>query len=448
MARDKAVRVCGLGKSYQIYNRPQDRLLQSLWRGKKNFYRDFWALQDISFEVGKGETVGILGRNGSGKSTLLQIICGILQPSTGTMETHGRVAALLELGSGFNPEFSGRENVYLNAAILGLSSSEIDARFDDLAAFADIGDFIDEPVKHYSSGMMMRLAFSVMVHVEADVLVIDEALAVGDALFNQKCMRFLRRFRETGTLIFVSHDLAAVTGLCQRALLLEKGRLKSDGPAKEVCEQYLKDVIEERNRTFDLQAPRPAGQKTAPVAGPGETFRDQRTKWINQGPQRNDIEIFAFDPEAASFGQRGAEIIDVTLRDENDQPLAWVVGGEGVTLKVRARAQKDIAGVIIGFYLKDKLGQHLFGDNTYFTTRARPVDLSREQEVEARFRFEMPLLPVGDYSIVTAIAEGTCERHVQHHWIHDALIIKSRCSSVNQGLIGLPMNEVALEILG
>lgn len=445
---DIAVRVSRLGKNYQIYNKPHDRLLQSLWRGKKNFFRDFWALRDVSFEVNRGETLGIIGGNGSGKSTLLQIICGTLQPSTGTVEARGRIAALLELGSGFNPEFTGRENVYMNAAILGLSLEEIDAKFSDIAAFADIGDFIDEPVKHYSSGMMLRLAFSVVVHVEADILVIDEALAVGDALFTQKCMRFLRRFRETGTLIFVSHDSAAVTGLCERAILLEKGRLKSEGPAKEVCELYLQNVIEERNREFDPPAPRaPSSQKMASNGSVGE-FRDQRKQWINQSAHRNDIEIFTFDPETASFGQRGAEIIDVTLRDENDQPLSWVVGGEAVALRVRARARKDIRSVIIGFYLKDRLGQYLFGDNTYFATRTRPVDLSRDQEVEARFRFEMPLLPVGDYSIVTALAEGTNERHVQHHWIHDALIIKSHCSSVNQGLVGLPMNDIALEIVG
>jgi lipopolysaccharide transport system ATP-binding protein len=447
MTTDFAVRVRGLGKHYQIYNRPRDRLLQSLWRGKRNFYREFWALRGLSFEVQRGETLGIIGGNGSGKSTLLQIICGTLQATEGSVDTRGRVAALLELGAGFNPDFTGRENVYLNAALLGLSRRQIDERLGAISTFADIGDFIDQPVKVYSSGMFVRLAFSVMAHVEADILVIDEALAVGDALFTQKCMRYLRQFREKGTLIFVSHDTAAVTNLCQRAILLEKGKMKGEGPAKEICELYLQDFIEERNRLFDAQAPNsPVRRRTAP-ADSGEEFRDQRRKWINQSNLRNDLEVFAFDPRVPSFGQRGAEIVDVSLRDEDDRPLAWVVGGEAVTLRVRARAERNISRVIIGFYLKDKLGQYLFGDNTYFTTLTQPVNLSREQEVEARFEFEMPRLPVGDYSFVTAIAEGTNEEHVQHHWIHDALLIKSHCSSVNQGLVGLPMNGIALEVV-
>jgi len=239
MSSDLAIRVRGLSKCYHIYDKPQDRLKQSLWRGRKRFYREFWALRDVSFEVARGETVGIIGRNGSGKSTLLQLLCGTLAPTSGEIEIHGRVAALLELGAGFNPEFTGRENVYMNATLFGLTSSEIDARYDEIAAFADIGDFIDQPVKTYSSGMFVRLAFAVIAHVDADVLVIDEALAVGDVFFTQKCMRFLRRFRENGALLFVSHDIGAVTNLCQRALWLQNGECKKQGSAKDISEAYL-----------------------------------------------------------------------------------------------------------------------------------------------------------------------------------------------------------------
>ncbi|OYY58750.1 MAG: ABC transporter ATP-binding protein, partial [Polynucleobacter sp. 35-46-207] len=207
-----AIKVQGLGKRYEIYDQPGDRLrqflfprLRNLFRlSHKQYFREFWALTDISFEVKRGETVGIIGRNGSGKSTLLQIICGTLTPTTGSVQTNGRIAALLELGSGFNPEFTGRENVYLNASVLGLTKEETDARFDDIVAFADIGDFIDQPTKTYSSGMMVRLAFAVIAHVDADILVIDEALAVGDVFFTQKCMRFLRNFMKKGTILFVS----------------------------------------------------------------------------------------------------------------------------------------------------------------------------------------------------------------------------------------------------
>jgi lipopolysaccharide transport system ATP-binding protein len=266
---DIAIRVTNLSKCYEIYSSPRDRLKQfivpTLCRifpplrrlfsthnpalstqhsALPLFYREFWALKDVSFEIKKGETVGIIGRNGSGKSTLLQMICGTLNPTHGSIETNGRIAALLELGSGFNPEFTGRENVYMNASVLGLSNEEIDARFDDIVAFADIGDFIEQPVKTYSSGMMVRLAFAVIAYVDADILVVDEALAVGDAFFTQKCMRFLRNFMKSGTVLFVSHDTSAVVNLCSHALWLHHGIAKFAGSPKEVSEQYLQALYE------------------------------------------------------------------------------------------------------------------------------------------------------------------------------------------------------------
>ena len=211
---DIAIRVENLSKCYTLYDAPRDRLKQfvlpRLQRGigkpSRNYYREFWALKDISFEIRKGETVGIIGRNGSGKSTLLQILCGTLTPNSGTVAINGRVAALLELGAGFNPDFTGRENVYMNGSVLGLTKEQIDARFDEIAAFADIGEFLFQPVKTYSSGMYVRLAFAVIAHVDAEILIIDEALAVGDAFFVQKCMRFLRDFMTRGTVLFASHD--------------------------------------------------------------------------------------------------------------------------------------------------------------------------------------------------------------------------------------------------
>src|SRR5690625_3572476 len=239
---DVVIRVRQLTKHYYLYDKPYQRLLQMLWRGRRNFFKEFTALEDISFDVVRGETLGVIGRNGAGKSTLLQLICKTLSPTTGEVQVKGRVAALLELGAGFNPEFSGRENVYLSASILGLSHDEINQRFDAIAAFADIGDYIEQPVKTYSSGMYVRLAFAVIVHVDADVLIIDEALAVGDALFTQKCMRFLRHFREYGTLLFVSHDTASVTSLCERAIWLEKGRLRAVGPANSICKEYNAEI--------------------------------------------------------------------------------------------------------------------------------------------------------------------------------------------------------------
>ncbi len=246
MSSEPVIEVRGMGKVYPIYDKPHHRLMQMVVGGNQRWYREFEALRDINFTIQRGETVGIVGRNGSGKSTLLQIICGTLAPSTGDVRVRGRVAALLELGAGFNPEFTGRENVYLNGSVLGLTRSEIDKRFDEIAAFADIGEFIEQPVKSYSSGMAMRLAFSVMAHVDADILIIDEALAVGDAFFTQKCMRYLREFKSRGTLLFVSHDSSAVTGLCERAVWLDHGRQQACGTAKEVVHAYLEAFMAER----------------------------------------------------------------------------------------------------------------------------------------------------------------------------------------------------------
>lgn len=252
MSSETMIRVENLGKCYHIYGKPQDRLKQSLWGGRRKFYREFWALRDVSFEVGRGETVAIIGRNGSGKSTLLQLIAGTLAATVGTSRVQGRIAALLELGSGFNMDFTGRENVYLNGAILGLSRREMDARFDSIVAFADIGDFIDQPVKVYSTGMVMRLAFAVSVNVEPDVLIVDEALAVGDLAFQYKCMDRLDRLTKSGTtLLFVSHDINAVKAFCDRVVYLSQGEVRAMGAASDMVELFLMDIKDEQKRALE-----------------------------------------------------------------------------------------------------------------------------------------------------------------------------------------------------
>lgn len=449
MSSDIAIKVEGLSKCYQIYEKPGDRLKQFLFprlqrligNKSKSYFRQFWALRNISFEIKKGETVGIIGRNGSGKSTLLQIICGTLHPTEGSVHTAGRVAALLELGSGFNPEFTGRENVYLNAAILGLSKKEIDARFTDILHFADIGDFIDQPVKTYSSGMMVRLAFAVIAHVDADILIIDEALAVGDAFFTQKCMRFLRLFMKSGTVLFVSHDTAAIKNLCGRAIWIEKGDLIQEGKPKDLCEAYLEAYYEAQHGKSSTTK-----LKTARSKPTAEHAPDQRLALINTSNLRNDLSVFEFDPESNSFGKGGAHITDVQLFGCDGHPLPWVIGGEEVTLCIRATVEADLDSPIIGFFLKDRLGQNLFGDNTYLSQKDKPLLCTAGTEIKALFTFTMPILPAGDYTINAAIANGTQDNHVQHHWMHDAVAIKSESSSVTTGLIGIPMQTIALEV--
>lgn len=451
MSSSAPIRVEALSKCYQIYEHPRDRLKQfvlprvrsALGRPDKRYYREFWALQDVSFEVGRGETVGIIGRNGSGKSTLLQMICGTLNPTAGSVRTQGRIAALLELGSGFNPEFSGRENVYLNGSVLGLSREEVDARFPAIAAFADIGEFIEQPVKTYSSGMMVRLAFAVIAHVDADILIIDEALAVGDAFFTQKCMRFLRDFMKRGTVLFVSHDTSSVRSLCNRAIWLDKGRIIDSGSPKDVCERYLEAFFEAHQGTHVERRPRAERRAVADVPR-----RDQRQDFINASNLRNDIEVFQFMSNAASFGKRQAEIVDVGFFDTEGRPLAWIVGGEDVVLRVRAEAAAPLRSAIIGFYVKDRLGQTLFGDNTYLSYMDSPVACEVGDELVAEFRFQMPRLASGDYSVSTAIADGTQADHVQHHWIHDALFFRSESTSIAAGMVGIPMTAIELKNIG
>ena len=450
MSSEIAIKVENLSKCYQIYDQPHDRLKQSVYprfqrlvgKKPKQFFREFWALREVSFDVKKGETVGIIGRNGCGKSTLLQIICGTLNPTSGSTETRGRIAALLELGTGFNPEFTGRENIYMNASVLGLSRDEIEAQFESIVTFADIGDFIEQPVKTYSSGMMVRLAFAVIAHVNADILVVDEALAVGDAFFTQKCLRFLRNFMKTGTVLFVSHDTGTVRNLCTKAIWIEKGNVLQQGSPKDVCDNYLEAFYEE-------QQGKSSTTKLRELKRPDDSLpiKDQRLKFINTSNLRNDLQIFKFDSDAPSFGKGGAQIYDVRLLDENEHPLAWIVGGERVSLRVIVHAYQDLDSPIIGFYVKDRLGQNLFGDNTFLSYREQFIHCKEGNELQADFIFIMPLLPSGEYSINVAIANGTQEVHVQHHWIHDAILFKSESSSVASGLIGIPMLEVKLHTL-
>jgi lipopolysaccharide transport system ATP-binding protein len=443
-----AISVRNLSKCFHIYENPLHRLQQFVlpqfdrWLGRdpRSYFREFWALKDVSLEIRKGETVGIIGRNGSGKSTLLQLICGTLAPTAGTVEINGRVAALLELGSGFNPEFTGRENVYLNAAMLGLTTAEIDASFDDIAAFADIGDFINQPVKTYSSGMYVRLAFAVIAHVRADILVIDEALSVGDVFFVQKCMRFLRKFMERGTILFVSHDTGAVLSLCRRAFWLDQGAVKAGGLPKDIIAQYLEKQYEAQQGASQVPVVKAAG----PLTAPEKNLRDMRLDYFNQTPYRNDIQLFAFAEDGAGFGKGGATITSVLLMDDGDRPLGWIVGGEPVTVVVRCQAHQPLFGPIVGFNINNRLGQIVFGDNTHCTYVGQPLSIAAGVHFEARFSFVMPTLPVGDYTVTAAVAEGTQLEHVQHHWLHAALSFRVHSSSVCFGAIGVPMAKITL----
>lgn len=436
-----AIRIHAISKCYHIYSKPQDRLKQSviprlrrLVGGKGGaFFREFWALRDVSLDVPKGETLGIIGRNGSGKSTLLQIVCGTLSPTSGDIEIKGRVAALLELGSGFNPEFTGRENIFLNGMVLGLTREEVETRFDAIVAFADIGDFIEQPVKTYSSGMAVRLAFAVIAHVDADILVIDEALAVGDAVFTQKCMRFLRRFRETGTVLFVSHDAGSIVNLCSEALWLDGGVVRLRGPAKEVADAYSRYCAQM-------------------VAGDTQTLTPLKGASVERPTPAQDIvvdtgiKIDFFDNIVNSDGWAtgAAEILSAVISGVDGQPCDTFSGGERIVLTIRAIAKQELFSPIIGFLVKDKLGQSLFGQHT-FADGLAPSPVVANTILEANFEFFLPMLPNGTYSMTVSIADGDAAINVQHHWLHDAVLITVTSPKLRYGLVGIPFESTTLK---
>lgn len=443
---DIAIDVGGVSKCYQLYEKPQDRLKQALFPRLRRafgqepgrFFRESWALRDISFQVARGETVGVIGRNGSGKSTLLQIVCGTLTPTGGHVGVSGRIAALLELGSGFNPEFTGRENVFMNGAILGMGEEEINAKYDDIVAFADIGDFIDQPVKTYSSGMYVRLAFAVIAHANADILVVDEALSVGDVFFSQKCMRFLREFQAHGTVLFVSHDAGAITNLCDRAIWLDAGGMVMDGPAKQVCEAYHASGYGARVASIAAVAQRGADARDS-EAPPGDEDA------FDPSLDHCRLQVFRFEPDRAGFGDGGASIFSVRLEDAAGRDKTRIEGGDLVRLVIEARAERPLSSAIIGFFLKDRLGQQLFGANTCDTAGAG-VAAGAGQSIRGVFEFRMPYLPMGRYTVDVAVADGTYLEHVQAAWVYDAIAVESIAMTRSAGLIGIPFRSIALQV--
>ena len=390
-----AIRVSNLSKCFHIYERPKDRLKQVIiprlrrWipsfmrpsklKSENRYYREFWALKDVSFEVKKGETVGIIGRNGSGKSTLLQLICGTLTPTSGEIKVQGRVAALLELGAGFNPEFTGRENIYMNAAILGLLREEIDSKYNEIVAFAEIGDFVDQPVKTYSSGMYVRLAFAVAINVDPDILIVDEALAVGDMLFQAKCMIKMRQMMDSGvTVLFVSHDTATVKGLCQKCAFLEKGQLIEFGKASKVVDKYIGSAHLEMNQLLEKQID---VRRTNTAHGEVKAAETTATEYARKVVVSTQAEI-TWPDTVHRYGDGGARILDIKLLDEMHRPVKQLEVGQEFVIEASIRFDKSLPTFAVGYSIRDLKGQMLVG------------------AVTTGERIEMPAVNAGDVYIV------------------------------------------------
>lgn len=438
-----SIEVNNISKNFSLYQSPLMRLLGYFFSFNEKKVV-FEAVKDVFFSLSKGETLGVVGRNGSGKSTLLQIICGTLTPTSGSVRVNGRIAALLELGAGFNPEFTGRENIFLNAAIYGLDKKAVLERLDRIIAFADIGEFIDQPVKNYSSGMFVRLAFAVIAHVDADILVIDEALAVGDILFAQKCIRFLEDFKKRGSILFVSHDTASIMRLCDKAIWLDRGRIMLQGDARSVSEAYLEhiyatqqDMGNEANFAKEKSSKREIEAQVE--------WHDARNDLLLGSSLRNDISIFRFE-EGGGFGTGKASINNVYFSDSKNRRLSGLVGGSCVNLTIEFEVAEDIDSIIVGFMVKDRLGQILFGENNCLFHKDKPVNVLSGQRYCASYEFILPYLPIGDYVVTVAIASGESESdHIQHCWRHDALLFTVIESHVVHGLMGVPVRSCEIQ---
>lgn len=399
-----AIRVQNLGKRYEIYTTPRDRLKQFVLpplqhltgQPSKQYFREFWALKDVSFEVKKGETVGIIGRNGSGKSTLLQLICGTLNPTTGNIQTNGRIAALLELGSGFNPEFSGRENVYMNATVLGLSNQEIDARFDDIAAFADIGDFVEQPVKTYSSGMMVRLAFAVAINVDPKILIIDEALAVGDELFQRKCYSRIEAIRDSGaTILFVSHSGGTIVELCDRAVMLDSGEKLAIGNPKRIVGSYQKllyapadkqEAIREQIRRTDEH-----------IAESASTADGISSKHQAPNEQKQELQE-SFDPNlkpssTIEYESHGVYIGSTVVLTPSGTQVNNLVRGRTYRYIYKAQFTRSASNVRFGMLIKTISGVELGGGVSACSVKDSLAFVEAGSNYRVEFRFHCALNP-------------------------------------------------------
>ena len=419
MFSDISIKVENLGKCYHIYEKPRDRLMQMLARGRKQYFREFWALRDVSFSVGRGETVAIIGRNGSGKSTLLQMICGTVSPTSGVVNTRGRVAALLELGAGFNTEFTGRENVLLNAAILGFPQQEIEARMQEILAFSELGDFLDQPVKTYSSGMYSRLAFSIAINVDPEILIVDEALAVGDARFVAKCMRRIKDIQTRGaSILFVSHDVGSVRALCERAIWLHKGRLVEEGGVFPVTGRFMAFMFKEEDAEQDkLLAEISSEQKTLLQESDGLVALAQAAS-ASTAPiesasvtaSLNESEI-ALDPRPVThWGSRKGMILSAAVLDSDgayNDVHAW---GAVLNVDIQLHVPKDISreNLSVAFSIKDLKGTDLIVSTVNdFDCRRLP----EEERFSVSFRLINPLV-TGKYLLVAAVENRL------HHQIH------------------------------
>ena len=434
VSENKAIRVFNLSKSYHLYDSATDRLKEALHPFKKRYYKDFYALDNINFDLPHGQAYGIIGFNGSGKSTLLKIICGVTQPSSGRVEVKGKISALLELGAGFNPEFTGRQNVYFSGILAGLSRAEMKSRYDDIVAFADIGEFVEQPVKSYSSGMLMRLAFAVAIHVDPDILVVDEALAVGDARFQHKCMAKIREFKDKCTILFVSHDMNAVLSFCDRVIWLNEGKMVMMGEPKEVARLYTEAIYEGTGQVLERHGAIDQG------------ISDTAVSRLSAGADKGDNTVASTPVEelrAGSFGTGKATIVSSRLVGIDSAAKENVYCGDRLILTFQIQLKENIERPIVGFGVSNRLGLMVMGFHDLITSDRELDFFIQGNMVEVKYSFLWPDLEPGTYAFKVAIADGVIEDHEQQHWIHEAFVVNCIRDEPLDGMFGI---EYSLDI--
>lgn len=427
MGEKNAITLSNVSKEYYLYKQPYHRVVEAFHPLKKSYHTSFKALNDISFSVEKGESVGIIGRNGSGKSTLLQIVCGNLQSTGGKVQVNGRISALLELGSGFNPEFTGRENVFLNMAILGFSQEESEARFDQIVEFADIGDFLDRPVKTYSSGMNIRLAFSTAISVDPEILVIDEALAVGDIFFQQKCVAHMKRVMSSCTILLVSHDMHSISNMCDRVVVLDQGNMVYEGEPAEAVATYTKlihtNMVKRAERVPPKPIPADVQEKVVKVEPDFDTWQSVREEEIGGA---GEIRIARF-----SISKDGKTVSTI---EKGDRVL--------IRLLVQSAAQKS--NVILGYTIKDRVGNAIFGENS-LCLQDQTFSLSEGYNLVS-YEFTWPLIHRGSYTLTLGVGEGKhALSHVVQCWAHNIVSFDAITPNVPvHGVFNNPLDNLQI----
>lgn len=411
MSAEAVITVENLSKCYQIYKKPQDRLIQTLLRGRRKNFQEFWALRDVSFQVKAGETFGIIGRNGSGKSTLLQILAGILNPTSGTVDVQGRIAALLELGSGFNPNFTGRENVFLNGQILGLTKQEIEEKYDQIVSFADIGDYINQPVKTYSSGMFVRLAFAVQAHINANIVILDEALAVGDVFFKQKCYARLDELRASGAaILLVSHSMSDIIQFCSDAILLDRGHQKFIGPSSEAAKYYY--LLHQNEAEAKISSAQVSSQEQ-PHKTEDKPSTEQSNPDIKQRPPQS---AFLDLSNKSQVADGSARCLGIALCDTEGNPCRSFRQGEKAVFYYEFKLTTAIEVPICGIIIKNDKGFIIHGKNSWQSADEWQAKQDKVTWVSCRHEIEIDL-QFGEYTFEVGLASTTHENWKNRHTI-------------------------------